>query len=258
MSLQTMTVTAEEMPRLRVGLKWDPMERDVIAVVHKLHSPFKTQMQILWSYIPSFIYGLLGFFLGTLYFFPYIAGKFRKKRRDIAARRAAKKKFMRQRKLPSYDLDLLCFCYDGDGKLTQLVAPIAVMGDRAPPGAAIMHSGEASTGMGEGFDEEILINLKDVAAGIQQMIFVVASEHHAIRQVKAAACAIINTKNEQPLLSRDLRHRSDHKNFIFARLRRADGGWSLQEIGDYFHIDADPDCPLDDTIDDILRNRYLR
>lgn len=258
MSLRQMTIKTDEMPRLRIGLKWDPLERDVLAVEHKLDSPGHALFKYIVYASASITLRVLMILLRLLLVFSGVVHALGKHKQRIDRALRAKRHYLAQRKMPSHDLDLLCFCYDEAGQLAQLISPLS-----PPPPltskarTAIIHSGEDDIGIGDGFDEELAVNLKDVAEDIVQIFFVVASAHHALDKIKGGSCAIISTRNEQVLIDNPLQPTTSHQNYLFAKLRRDGADWSLQEIAHYFHIDEDPHCPLDDTIDAILRNQHL-
>jgi stress response protein SCP2 len=158
---------------------------------------------------------------------------------------------------PSYNLDLLCFKYDKNKKLVGLISPYTLVPKNADKSQlAILHSGDDPDGVGVGFDEEILINVADVAPNVDCVFFVVSSEDYGFDKIKGGLCALIRTKDEKELLSNNLTEGGDHQTLIFASMRRTGSDWTLENISDFIEIDEDKTSPLDDTIDDILRNRY--
>ena len=111
--------------------------------------------------------------------------------------------------------------------------------------------------MGVGFDEEILISLRDIADNVNTVFFVVASDDYGFDKIKGGKCALIRTKDETQLLANSFEHDGNEQTLIFASMRRDGSNWALSNISDFINIDEDKESPLDDTIDDILRNKYF-
>jgi stress response protein SCP2 len=162
--------------------------------------------------------------------------------------------------LPDHDLDLLCFCYDTNGELINFIAPFA--GQEINENVSIAHSGDDKDGVGVFDDEDTLVCLREIPENIECIFWAVDSERHDFSKVHGDSIRAVDTSIEQDYFRHDLADDAgelgaDKITFIFASLRRQGSLWCLKEISEYVTIDADPGSALDDSIDEIIRTRYL-
>jgi stress response protein SCP2 len=207
---EKLVVNAKDTPHLRVGLKWEPREIDHIKFITASNNAASAYFKVATEGGFSALYGAAGTFGRNLSASPKIANSF-----DASADVRTKIKTMGEQfkddfTKPSYNLDLLCFKYDKDKNLVGLISPYTMV----PKGAdksqlAILHSGDDPDGVGIGFDEEIMISLRDVADNVHTVFFVVASGQDQGRPLRA-----------HPHQGRDAAARQ----ILRARRQRADAG----------------------------------
>jgi tellurium resistance protein TerD len=105
------------------------------------------------------------------------------------------------------------------------------------PAKAIEHVGDNLTGAGDGDDEVIKIDLKQVPADIEKIIVTVTIHEAQERkqnfgQVQNAFVRIVNLQNEQEVVRYDLvEDYSIETALIMAELYRKDGEWRLNAVG---------------------------
>jgi len=97
--------------------------------------------------------------------------------------------------------------------------------------------GDNSTGVGEGDDEAIKVNLKKVPAEVQKIIFAVTifdaeERKQNFGQVKNAFVRLVNDQTQGEVLRYNLvDNYSGATALIVAELYRQDGGWTIQAVG---------------------------
>lgn len=95
---------------------------------------------------------------------------------------------------------------------------------------------------------------------VQTLVFAINSSHYTFQTIEGDIVRIVDTNTEQDYFSHYLADGGkygDHHTFIFAKLARNGEKWELHETSEYIEVDADKDSPHDDTIDYIIRNRFL-
>ncbi len=254
---QKITITSTDTPHIRVGLKWEPREIDHIKFITASSSDATAYLKFGTETGFSALYSMFGTLARNLSKSPDAAKNFDASA-DVMKHVNEMKKAMREEmKGPAYNLDLLCFKYDSNKKLVGMISPYSIVPRNADKAQlAILHSGDDPDGVGVGFDEEIMINLGDVEKNVSTVFFVVSSENYGFSKIKGGLCSLIRTQDEQELIGSDFTAGGDQQTFVFAGMRRTGDGWTLEKIADFITVDADKQSPLDDTIDDILRNKY--
>lgn len=102
---------------------------------------------------------------------------------------------------------------------------------------SVEHTGDNLTGIGEGDDEVIKINLKKVPADVQKIVVAVTIYEAQLRfqnfgQVQNAFVRIVNAENKQEAARYDLvEDYSIETALIMAELYRKDGEWRLNAVG---------------------------
>lgn len=254
---EKIVINSTNTPHLRVGLKWEPSEIDHVKFLTASNSAGSAYFKIMTAGGFSAIRSPVGTFLKNLTASPQVANSFDASADTLDKIKKMGKQLREDFTAPSYNLDLLCFKYDKNKKLVGLISPYTLVPKNADKSQlAILHSGDDPDGVGVGFDEEILVNVGDVAPNVDTVFFVVSSEDYGFDKIKGGLAALIRTKDETQLLSNNLADGGDRQTLIFASMRRTGSDWTLENISDFIDIDADKTSPLDDTIDDILRNRY--
>jgi tellurium resistance protein TerD len=137
-----------------------------------------------------------------------------------------------------FDLDSSVFLLGANEKLisdkhfifyNNLVSP--------DPNKSVQHIGDNLTGLGEGDDEVIKIDLKKVPEEVKKIVITVTIHEAQQRrqnfgQVQNAFVRIVNAQNKQEAVRYDLvEDYSIETALIMAELYRKDGQWSLNAVG---------------------------
>ena len=126
------------------------------------------------------------------------------------------------------DLDASCALYDaGKNQVETIWFRRLVGGD-----GAVVHSGDNLTGVGDGDDEVISVNLERLPSTIQQIVFAVTSYNgQKFTDVENAFVRIVNDANGQELTRYTLGVKTPHTALIMARLYRHNGDWKFAPLG---------------------------
>jgi tellurium resistance protein TerD len=102
---------------------------------------------------------------------------------------------------------------------------------------SVQHMGDNLTGVGEGDDEVIKVNLKKVPDDIQKVVVTVTiheaqQRHQNFGQIRNAFVRIVNAHTKQEVIRYDLvEDYSIETALIMAELYRKDGEWRLNAVG---------------------------
>ncbi len=105
------------------------------------------------------------------------------------------------------------------------------------PDKSVQHMGDNLTGLGEGDDEVIKINLKKVPNDVQKILVTVTiheaqQRHQNFGQVQNAFVRLVNAETQQEAVRYDLvEDYSIETALIMAELYRKDGEWRLNAVG---------------------------
>jgi tellurium resistance protein TerD len=105
------------------------------------------------------------------------------------------------------------------------------------PAKSVQHAGDNLTGLGDGDDEVIKINLKQVPADVEKIAITVTIHEAQERkqnfgQVQNAFVRIVNQQSQQEVVRYDLvEDYSIETALIMAELYRKDGEWRLNAVG---------------------------
>ncbi|QHC57202.1 TerD family protein [Rathayibacter sp. VKM Ac-2760] len=137
--------------------------------------------------------------------------------------------FFGREKEQEIDLDASCLVYDGSGLLIDQVwfqQLVSVDG-------SIRHTGDNTTGAGDGDDESIVVDLLGVDARAQTLVFVVNSySGENFSQIENAFCRLVDATNGVEIARYALSGSGSHTAQIMAKLVRDGSGWSMQAIGE--------------------------
>ncbi len=262
MAKKTVLIDPAEKPNLRIALRWDPKDSDYTRFLYdrsgSVGGAGQGKAQRFFFSLPSKAMKK-AMMLRIAVAMPVSAAFGSKEKTEDLKRRLVSKKDSLFSFTPSHDMDLLCFCYDKDGNKIDFISPLA--DHMINEDLSILHSGDNPDGVSALEDEEILVRLPMIADNLHLMVFVVDNQNHSFDQVGGDQIRAVDTSVEEDYFVHNLSDGCEfgHKQtFIFAMLvRTEDGKWELREISEYVKVNADEDCPLDDSIDDIIRNRYL-
>lgn len=98
---------------------------------------------------------------------------------------------------------------------------------------SIVHTGDNRTGDGDGDDEQIVVDLTRVPAGVKSLMFVVNSfTGQNFSQIENAFCRVVNGSNNQELARYNLSCNGAHTAMVMAKIYRHSGEWKMHAIGE--------------------------
>lgn len=135
-----------------------------------------------------------------------------------------------------FDLDCAAFLLGDNGRVTGQ-EDFVFYGNLTHPSGAVTHMGDNLTGVGDGDDEQIKIDLAKVPATISKIAFTVTiyeadARRQNFGQVNNAFIRIYDERNGQELLRYDLcEDFSIETALVFGELYRNSGEWKFNAIG---------------------------
>ena len=137
-----------------------------------------------------------------------------------------------------FDIDASVFLVDTNEKLLSDNHFIFYNNLASPdPQKSVEHLGDNRTGVGEGDDEVIKVNLKQVPTEVHKIAIVVTIHEAETRQqnfgqVQNAFVRVVNTEDSQEVARYDLTEDfSVETALIMAELYRKDGEWRINAVG---------------------------
>ena len=135
-----------------------------------------------------------------------------------------------------FDLDTAAFLLTANGRVSR-PEDFVFFGNLRHPSGAVEHLGDNLTGVGEGDDEQIRIDLSRVPAGITKIAFTVTIYDADVRrqnfgQVNNAFIRICNEATGEEILRYDLGEDfSIETAVVFGELYNHNGEWKFNAIG---------------------------
>ena len=127
------------------------------------------------------------------------------------------------------DLDASAVMFDAAGEVVDTVW----FKQLASKDGSLVHTGDNRTGAGDGDDEQIIVELDRVPAGVQHLVFVVNSfTGQSFDQIDNAFCRLVDTKTDKEIARFDLGGSGKHTAQVMVRLYREAGGWQMHAIGE--------------------------
>jgi tellurium resistance protein TerD len=153
---------------------------------------------------------------------------------------------VRQTDGPAYDLDASIVVTDASGKSVGQDWFIYFNQLKSPNGA-IEHHGDNLTGVGDGDDEQISVNLTQLPDNAEKLVIAVTIFEarkrggQAFTQVNNAFVRIVNAADGVELARYDLSEDADTgvNCLIFAELYKHGGSWKFKTVGDGFKDEID-------------------
>ena len=130
----------------------------------------------------------------------------------------------------AHDLDLACFIYDTDANYIDAIS------HGASKAIHIYHSGDSQEGIGEGDDEQISVELKDLDPHIHHIVFTASIKSgHVFADIASPEIRIGDGYSNHVFLrsALDAKEGHDHSTYVFARIYRTGESWALHEINEY-------------------------
>jgi tellurium resistance protein TerZ len=141
---------------------------------------------------------------------------------------AVKKRGLFGSRSQSIDLDASCLLFDGTGRL---VDQVWFQQLRTADGA-VQHTGDNLTGDGEGDDESIIVELTQLPAAVQTLVFVVNSfTGQNFSQIENAFCRLVDETTGGEVARYELTGSGSHNAQIMSKVSRDGAGWSMTAIG---------------------------
>lgn len=126
------------------------------------------------------------------------------------------------------DLDASCILFDKDRTLLDTVW----FRQLNSLDGSIRHTGDNRTGAGDGDDETIIVNLKNLSTNIIYLVFTVNSFlGQNFNRVEHAVCRLLDDSTGDEIVRFDLAEKGDHTGVVMAILSRQQGGWTLKASG---------------------------
>ncbi|MGX2042158.1 TerD family protein [Methylocaldum sp. MU1018] len=139
----------------------------------------------------------------------------------------------------AFDLDASVFLVGELGKVLS-DAHFVFYNQKTSPDGAVVHSGDNTTGAGEGDDEQISINLPQVDSNIQRIVFAVTIHEAESRKqnfgmVRNAFMRVLNKDNNNEIARFDLSEDySTETAMIFGEIYRHGSEWKFKAVGQGF------------------------
>lgn len=136
----------------------------------------------------------------------------------------------------AFDLDASVFMLNAAGKLSNDKNFVYFRNLKSPCGS-VEHSGDNLTGVGDGDDESVYVDLQKVPADVNELHFIVniydaAARRQNFGQVKNAFIRIYDKNTSAEILRYDLSEDfSSQTAVLFGRLYRHNGAWKFEATG---------------------------
>jgi tellurium resistance protein TerZ len=131
-------------------------------------------------------------------------------------------------KSQSIDLDASCLLFDSQG---QLVDQVWFQQLRSTDGS-VVHTGDNLTGDGEGDDESIIVDLRQMPAQVATLVFVVNSfTGQDFSQIENAYCRLVDETTSGEVARYELSGSGRHNAQVMAKLTRDGQVWAMTAIG---------------------------
>lgn len=141
---------------------------------------------------------------------------------------AVKKRGLFGSRAQSIDLDASALLFDANGALVDQVW----FQQLTSHDGSIQHTGDNTTGAGEGDDESIRVYLDGVSPAVQTIVFTVNSfTGQDFSQIENAFCRLIDETTETEVARYDLSGSGGHTAQVMSKVSRVDGGWTMTAIG---------------------------
>lgn len=136
----------------------------------------------------------------------------------------------------AFDLDASAFCLGADSRITTK-KDFVYFGNRNNSNKSVHHTGDNLTGAGDGDDEQIIVNLKDVPSNIERIVFTVniysaKSRGQNFGKVDNAFIRIVDAKNNTEMCRYNLdKDFKDETAVVFGEIYRRNGDWKFNAVG---------------------------
>ncbi|MBW1599018.1 TerD family protein [Streptomyces sp. JJ38] len=135
-----------------------------------------------------------------------------------------------------FDLDASALLADGQGKVLS-DQHFVFFNNLTSPDGSVEHTGDNTTGVGDGDDEALKVNLAGVPADVQKIVFPVSiyeaeTRQQSFGQVRNAYIRVVNQADGKELARYDLTEdASTETAMVFGELYRHGAEWKFRAIG---------------------------
>ncbi|MBF0308667.1 MAG: TerD family protein [Magnetococcales bacterium] len=127
------------------------------------------------------------------------------------------------------DLDASCLLFNASG---QLLDAVWFKQLRSKDGS-VMHTGDNTTGAGEGDDESIIVDLTRVPESVTALVFVVNSfTGQGFDTVANSFCRLVDHTNNREVARYQLDSQGPHTAMVLGKLYRHENDWKMHAIGE--------------------------
>lgn len=136
----------------------------------------------------------------------------------------------------AFDLDASALLVGADGKVRSQDDFIFYNQLQSKDGS-VVHQGDNRSGVGDGDDEQILIDLSLIAADVDRVVIVVSIDQADARgqnfgQIRGAYCRVLNQDTDQEVVRYDLSEdAAPETSMIFAEIYRNRAEWKFRAVG---------------------------
>lgn len=136
----------------------------------------------------------------------------------------------------AFDLDASALLVGADGKVRSQDDFIFYNQLRAKDGS-VVHLGDNRSGVGDGDDEQILIDLSLIAVDVDRVVVVVSIDQADSRgqnfgQIRSAYCRVLNQDTDREVVRYDLSEdAAPETSMIFAEIYRNGAEWKFRAVG---------------------------
>lgn len=127
----------------------------------------------------------------------------------------------------SIDLDASCLMFEGD----RMVDSIWFRQLQSRDGS-VRHTGDNVTGAGDGDDEQIIVDLSNVPASVDRLVFTVNSfTGDTFDKVTNAFCRLVDATTDGEIARFNLSESGSHTGQVMATVFKDSEGWNMKAIG---------------------------
>lgn len=130
----------------------------------------------------------------------------------------------------SIDLDASCVLIDDQKRVVDTVY-FGTSGLQSKCGS-VRHSGDNLTGKGEGDDEKIWVNLQQIPANVQSVVFTINSfQGQNFHDVENCFARLVDEDSKKELCIFKLNEKGSNTAMVMAKVYRHQGSWKLAALG---------------------------
>ena len=135
-----------------------------------------------------------------------------------------------------FDLDASALLVGADGKVRSQGDFIFYNQLRSADGS-VVHQGDNRSGVGDGDDEQVLIDFSLIAADVERVVIVVSIDQADARgqnfgQIRGAYCRVLHQDTDQEVVRYDLSEdAAPETSMIFAEIYRNRAEWKFRAVG---------------------------